>query len=72
MTLPAAASSIRLGQGGGWYDRFLAGVGPDCVVIGVCFDEQLVDTLPSDPHDVPVTLIVTPTTTIVAIDRHPR
>lgn len=53
---------LRLGQGGGWYDRFLAEVRPDCVVIGVCFDEQLVDDLPFEPHDVRATYVVTPTT----------
>jgi 5-formyltetrahydrofolate cyclo-ligase len=52
----------RLGQGGGWYDRFLAGVRPDCTVIGVCFDEQLVDQLPTEPHDVSLACVVTPTT----------
>ena len=54
---------VRLGQGGGWYDRFLTGVRADCPVIGVCFDEQLVDDLPVEPHDVPVTYVVTPTAT---------
>ena len=42
----------RLGQGGGWYDRFLPGVRPDCVVVGVGFAEQVVDRLPTEPHDV--------------------
>lgn len=57
-------SGRRLGQGGGWYDRFLAGVRPDCVTIGACFDEQVVDDLPVEPHDVGVGWLVTPTTTI--------
>ena len=52
----------RLGQGGGWYDRFLAGVRPDCATIGVCFDEQLVDQLPIEPHDQRMACVVTPTT----------
>jgi len=55
----------RLGQGGGWYDRFLAGVRADCVTIGVCFDEQVVAAIPVEPHDVPVDRVVTPTRTIV-------
>ena len=53
----------RLGQGGGWYDRFLDGVGRRCAVVGVCFDEQLVDDLPTEPHDVVMTCVVTPTAT---------
>ena len=42
----------RLGQGGGWYDRFLPQVRSNCTTIGVCFEPQLVDTLPLEPHDV--------------------
>lgn len=57
-------TGARLGQGGGWYDRFLAGLEPTCATIGVCFDEQLVDDLPAEPHDVPVAMVVTPTTSI--------
>jgi 5-formyltetrahydrofolate cyclo-ligase len=49
----------RLGQGGGWYDRFLAGVRPDCTSIGVGFDAQVVDMLPTEPHDVALDGVVT-------------
>jgi len=49
----------RLGQGGGWYDRFLAEVSDGCVTVGVCFHEQLVDVLPVEPHDVAVRHVVT-------------
>jgi 5-formyltetrahydrofolate cyclo-ligase len=50
----------RLGQGGGWYDRFLANVDRSrCVVVGVCFAEQLVESLPTEPHDVAVDHVVT-------------
>jgi 5-formyltetrahydrofolate cyclo-ligase len=49
----------RLGQGGGWYDRFLAMVRPDCVTIGVAFAPQIVDELPLEPHDVAVDVVVT-------------
>lgn len=49
----------RLGQGGGWYDRFLADVRSDCLTIGVAFVEQLVDDLPVEPHDVRLDLVVT-------------
>jgi len=53
---PAGA---RLGQGGGWYDRFLAEVRPDCTLIGVGFDPQLVDALPTEAHDISLDIIVT-------------
>lgn len=46
----------RLGYGGGFYDRFLPRVGAPNV--GVCFAEQLVDALPTEPHDVRVQRVV--------------
>ncbi|WP_395145961.1 5-formyltetrahydrofolate cyclo-ligase [Armatimonas sp.] len=42
----------RLGYGGGYYDRFLPRLRPDCRTIGVA--PFLVDELPTDPWDVPV------------------
>lgn len=49
----------RLGQGGGWYDRFLAGTRGDCTTIGVGFDVQIVDRLPVEAHDVRLDHVVT-------------
>lgn len=49
----------RLGQGGGWYDRFLSGLRADVQAVGVCFDVQLVDALPVEAHDVRMALVVT-------------
>jgi len=49
----------RCGQGGGWYDRFLAKVRPDAVTVGVCFAPQVVINLPTDEHDVTLHAIVT-------------
>jgi 5-formyltetrahydrofolate cyclo-ligase len=49
----------RLGQGGGWYDRFLAQLTPACLKVGVCFGPQLVPELPVEPHDVRLDLVVT-------------
>lgn len=60
---PGAAfdrSGGRLGQGGGDYDRLLAKVRPDCATIGWCHTFQLVDTVPTEPHDRRVTRIITP------------
>ena len=53
------SSGERLGQGGGWYDRFLPGIRESCFTIGVGFEPQLVDALPTEPHDVRLDLIVT-------------
>jgi len=57
--LAFTASGDRLGQGGGWYDRFLSGLRADVQPIGVCFDVQIVDALPVEPHDVRMRLVVT-------------
>jgi len=54
----------RLGQGGGWYDRFLASVRPDCTSIGVGFDAQILDVLPTEPHDVALHSVVTESGTV--------
>jgi 5-formyltetrahydrofolate cyclo-ligase len=48
----------RLGRGGGYYDRFLAQREVHAMKIGVCFVEQLVEELPSDPHDARVDCVI--------------
>lgn len=45
----------RLGYGGGWYDRLLADAAPDALRIGVGYDFQMVEALPHESHDVPLT-----------------
>ncbi|HYN32606.1 MAG TPA: 5-formyltetrahydrofolate cyclo-ligase [Ilumatobacteraceae bacterium] len=49
----------RLGQGGGWYDRFLVEIRDDCATVGVCFHEQLLAHVPVETHDVSVDHVVT-------------
>jgi 5-formyltetrahydrofolate cyclo-ligase len=52
-------SGCRLGRGGGYYDRLLAVPrGPAC---GVAFDRQIVSQIPSEPHDIRLNCILTPT-----------
>ena len=51
-------SGNRLGYGGGYYDRFLAGFGG--VKIGLAYNCQLEDELPAQPHDVPLSALITP------------
>jgi 5-formyltetrahydrofolate cyclo-ligase len=57
--LAYAPDGRRLGQGGGHFDRFLPRLRPDCVTVGVCFHEQLVDDLPTSAHDARVDRVVT-------------
>lgn len=49
----------RLGRGGGYYDRLLAARAPHTVVLGVCFDLQIVADLPTEPHDQRVDAVIT-------------
>ena len=52
----------RLGQGGGYYDRLSTKIADNCARIGVCFEAQLVDSLPQAPHDAKVHWVVTEVT----------
>lgn len=57
-------SGKRLGYGGGYFDRLLPLLRPDCVRLGVAFDEQLLDHIPAEDHDVDMHIILTPSRTI--------
>lgn len=48
----------RLGYGGGNYDRFLGQLRTDALVIGVAFEEQRVEEVPREPHDLPLPRIL--------------
>lgn len=56
----------RLGYGGGFYDRLLPHLRPDCLRIGIAYDEQLLDELPVAEHDERVRVVVTPTRVVHA------
>ena len=51
-------TGARLGYGGGCYDRYLPILSPACQVIGIAFDEQRVDHVPTDAHDLPLPHII--------------
>ena len=71
VVVPALAfdeRGYRLGYGGGYYDRFLPRLRPDCVTVGVTLDALVVPALPVEPHDVPVQIIVTESRTIRRAD----
>lgn len=51
-------SGKRLGYGGGWYDRLLSEAPKDARKIGIAHVFQVVDDLPSEPHDVELTDVV--------------
>lgn len=49
----------RLGQGGGYYDRYLTGFSG--VTVGLCRNDFLQEMLPWEPHDLPVEIVLTET-----------
>lgn len=49
----------RLGRGGGYYDMELAKRRPDSLTIGVTLESRIVTSIPAEPHDQPVSHIVT-------------
>ena len=51
---------IRLGRGGGSYDRALARVGGPVPTVALLYDGELLDEVPSGPHDLPVRMIARP------------
>lgn len=50
---------FRLGYGGGFFDRTLAGMPADRLVIGLGFPSASISTIYPQPHDVPMDWIVT-------------
>jgi len=59
----------RLGRGAGFYDRTLQHAAATAALIAVVRDDELVDALPQEPHDVRMTHAVTPGRGIVALER---
>lgn len=61
--VPALAvdqNGVRLGRGGGHYDRTLPLVRPGTPLVVVVRDDEVVPTLPAETHDVPVSAVLTP------------
>jgi 5-formyltetrahydrofolate cyclo-ligase len=49
----------RLGRGGGFFDRLLAGPAANAFKLGICFSFQLLDSIPAEPHDIVMDAVVT-------------
>jgi 5-formyltetrahydrofolate cyclo-ligase len=61
--VPALAVDLagrRIGKGGGHYDRSLPLVRAGVPLVAVVRDDEVVDELPAEPHDVPMTAALTP------------
>ncbi len=65
--LAAGRDGSRLGYGGGFYDRFLAGT--RALRVGVVPSAALVDTLPTEPHDARLDVVVTEAETVRVVRR---
>lgn len=68
MLIPACAvdeHGMRLGWGLGYYDRCLAALTRRPPVFAIVHDEELLAEVPAEPHDSPVTGVVTPVRTVV-------
>lgn len=60
--VPGVAFSVkgeRLGMGAGYYDKFLAENNPPAKRVALAFDFQIVDNIPTEPHDEKVDYIIT-------------
>ena len=55
----------RMGMGGGFYDRMLKKVSAECLLIGVAYDFQLIENVPTESWDMPLDEVITPTTHFV-------
>ena len=64
-------SGGRLGYGAGHYDRWLA-ANPSVLPVGLSYDETLLEKIPQGAHDVPMSLLLTPTRTLRAAQQAPR
>lgn len=59
--IPGVAYSrngMRLGRGKGFYDKLLTHL--SCPCIGMCFELQLSEEIPVEPHDKPMDILITP------------
>jgi 5-formyltetrahydrofolate cyclo-ligase len=58
---------VRLGRGAGFYDRSLVLADPAARLVAVVRDDELVDKLPAEPHDMRMTHALTPQRGLVAL-----
>ncbi|MFC1648068.1 5-formyltetrahydrofolate cyclo-ligase [Nanoarchaeota archaeon] len=50
-------AGYRLGRGLGYYDKYLKNL--EAIKVGLTFDENLLDEVPTEEHDVPMDIIIT-------------
>ena len=70
--VPALAvdhSGMRLGRGGGSYDRALARVGTQVPTVALLYDTEFVPNVPAGPHDQRVRMIARPAAGVTRLTR---
>jgi 5-formyltetrahydrofolate cyclo-ligase len=68
MIIPAAAvdrTGMRMGWGRGYFDKTIGSMEKCPPVYAVLYDSEVLDSLPREVHDQPVTGVVTPTRTLL-------
>ncbi|MFT4259229.1 5-formyltetrahydrofolate cyclo-ligase [Microbacterium sp.] len=68
MIVPAAAvdrTGMRMGWGRGYFDKTLGSMQKCPPVYAVVYDSEVLDSLPREVHDQPVTGVVTPSQTLL-------
>ncbi len=74
MIIPAAAvdsTGMRLGWGRGYFDKTIGSMEKCPPVYAVIYDSEVLESLPREVHDQPVTGIVTPTRTLTLSPSRP-
>jgi 5-formyltetrahydrofolate cyclo-ligase len=57
--LAFTSTGLRLGRGGGIYDRLLSTLNSEkSLTMGICYENQIVDSIPVEKHDRPVDLVI--------------
>jgi 5-formyltetrahydrofolate cyclo-ligase len=64
-------TGVRLGRGAGFYDRSLAMADPAARLIAMVRDDEVLDALPGEPHDVAMTHALTPGSGLIALGPGP-
>lgn len=67
--LAVDATGQRLGKGKGFYDRALAALEQIAPVVAVVFEDEVLESVPTEEHDHPVDAVVTPTSKTFFTDR---
>lgn len=52
-------SKNRIGYGKGYYDQYLSGFNPEIKFAGLAYDFQLLDSIPTEQHDIRMDMIIT-------------